>query len=329
MRLRRSSPVLAGILLATHSLWAAVAGGQSGLTTEGAPFLLIPVGARALGMGQAVVADQPGSEAVWWNPSGLARSEKREIAVHHYGSVVGNGDAITILFPSSLLGVLAGSIYVLNFGEQEIPDPNGTVVGSFTPLNLVYAATYATPIGSRINAGITVKLVQLRINCAGICGSLPAVSSTTAIDLGAQYDARWLLPVTLGVAVRNVGPKLQVNDRDQADPLPTRIQFGALYRVTSLERYSKDVTVRVSGDLIDELQLGSPTMRIGADAAYRQRAHIRAGYVFREIENSEQYGASLGLGLSAGNLQVDLARMFEGFAGASQPPTYLSLRYLF
>ncbi|MBC7791342.1 MAG: PorV/PorQ family protein [Anaerolineae bacterium] len=329
MRRRRSSPVVAAIVLAVRSLWAAVAAGQSGLTTEGAPFLLIPVGARALGMGQAVVADQPGSEAVWWNPSGLARSEKREIAVHHYGSVVGNGDAITIVLPSSLLGVLAASVYVLNFGEQEIPDPNGVVVGAFTPLNLVYAATYATSVGSRLNAGISVKLVQLRINCSGACGTLPAVSSTTAIDMGAQYDARWLLPVTLGVAVRNVGPKLQVNDRDQADPLPTRIQFGALYRVTSLEKYSRDVSVRVSGDVIDELQLGSPTIRLGADAAYRQRAHLRAGYVFREIENSEQYGASLGLGLSAGNLQVDIARMFEGFAGASQPPTYLSLRYLF
>lgn len=329
MRPRLSNGFLAALLLFAHSFSGRAVAGQAGLTTEGAPFLLIPVGARALGMGQAVVADQPGSEAIWWNPAGLARSERPEIAVHHYGSVVGNGDAITVLVPSSLLGVLAASVYVLNFGEQDIPDSDGNPVGSFTPLNLVYAATYATPIGSRINAGLTVKLVQLRINCSGACGTLPTVSSTTAVDLGAQYDLGWLVPVSLGVAVRNVGPRLQVNDRDQADPLPTRIQAGAVYRVTRLERYSKDVTVRVTGDVIDKLQLSSPTIRVGADAAYRKRAHLRAGYVFREFENSEQYGASLGLGLTAGNLYVDIARMFEGFAGASQPPTYLSLRYLF
>ena len=36
---------------------------------EGAPFLLIPVGARAVGQGQAVVASRLGPEAIWWNPA--------------------------------------------------------------------------------------------------------------------------------------------------------------------------------------------------------------------------------------------------------------------
>ena len=38
---------------------------------EGAPFLLIPVGARAVGQGQAVVASRLGPEAIWWNPASL------------------------------------------------------------------------------------------------------------------------------------------------------------------------------------------------------------------------------------------------------------------
>src|SRR5215217_7098097 len=90
---------------------------QGGPAEDGALFLLLPVGARAVGMGQAVVADQPGSEAVWWNPAALARAEKRELAIHHSQSLVGTGDALTLVVPSSVLGVLAVSANIFNYGE--------------------------------------------------------------------------------------------------------------------------------------------------------------------------------------------------------------------
>lgn len=100
--------------------------------------------------------------------------------------------------------------------------------------------------------------------------------------------------------------------------------------MTSVERYAKNLDLRVTGDVIDQLNLSSPTARLGADLGYRKRAHIRAGYVFREFQSSDEYGPSFGLGLTAGNLYLDIARMFEGFSnGAGQPPTYVSLRYLF
>jgi hypothetical protein len=155
-------------------------------------------------------------------------------------------------------------------------------------------------------------------------------ASSSAIDAGAQYAVPGPVPIWLGAAVRHLGPKLQVKDQAQADPLPTRVQIGAAYRVTPLERYSKDIDVRVSADLIDELRLESPSARFGADLGWRKRAHLRAGYVFKESENSEQYGPSIGLGVAAGSLFIDVARLFEGFSGdVGQPPTYVSLRYLF
>jgi hypothetical protein len=318
--------VLAAVALL--ALTAPRAHAQDGLTTEGAPFLLIPVGARALGMGQAVVAEQPGSEAVWWNPAGLARADKREVAIHHYQSFVGTGDVVSILIPSSRLGVLTGSLYILNYGDQEIVDPGGSPIGSINPRNLVYAATYATGIGRRINGGITFKVVQFRIDCSGACGNVPTVSaSTTAIDVGAQFDVGALAPLTLGAAVRNLGLRLQVNDREQSDPLPTRIQVGALYRLAVPPRIVPDVVVKLSADLIDDLDLASPAARVGTAASYRGRFHLRTGYVF---DQSEASGPSLGLGFSTASLAIDLARLFEGFSQtAGEAPTYVSLRYLF
>src|SRR5918911_3310075 len=119
MRRHRSSLVVGVALGAVLAGLAAPppAAAQGGLAEDGALFLLLPVGARAVGMGQAVVADQPGSEAVWWNPAALARAEKREIAIHHSQSLVGTGDALTLVIPSSVLGVLAVSANIFNYGE--------------------------------------------------------------------------------------------------------------------------------------------------------------------------------------------------------------------
>lgn len=306
------------------------AAGQAGLTTEGAPFLLIPIGARALGMGQAVVADRPGTEAVWWNPAGIARADKREIAVHHYQTFVGTGDAISVLYPSSRLGVLVASVFILNYGEQTISDAGGFPLGSILPRNLVYAATYSTPVGTRFNAGVTFKVVQFRVDCSsGNCSGVPLTSaSTSAVDAGVQYDLPGPAPLTLAAAVRNLGLKLQVNDREQADPLPTRVQVGVLYNVTQVERYNPDAELHLTGDVLDQPQFSSPSLRFGAEVGWRKRIHLRGGYVFDR--SSDAAGPSVGIGLSTDALYIDLARIFEGFSQSTgQTPIYVSLRFLF
>src|SRR5688572_26028409 len=107
---------------------AALAGAAPPLAAQdqdGALFLLVPIGARAIGLGQAVVADQPVSESAWWNPAGLARQEKREGAIHHSDSFVGQGDAVALVIPSSLLGVITASMNILNFGELPVTSDDG------------------------------------------------------------------------------------------------------------------------------------------------------------------------------------------------------------
>src|SRR5919108_752743 len=317
------------LAIAIATLVASTARAQpSSVSTEGALFLLLPVGGRAVGMGQAVVADQAGTEAIWWNPAGLARSERREVAVHHYETLVGTGDAVSILVPSSLLGVFTATLYALNYGTQDLTDDDGNPIGSFTTRNVVYGGSYSTPIGSRINAGITYKIVQFRIDCASGCESQAGTSS--ALDFGAQYDLGFVAPVSIGVAVRNMGAPLPVIDSEQADPLPTRIQIGVMYRVPGVERYAPQTELHITGDVLDRLKLESPAPRVGAAVSWRRRAHLRGGYVFDSDTDAESAGPSMGLGLSTNNLRLDIATIFEGFStDAGKRPTYVSLRYLF
>lgn len=305
---------------------------QTGLAQEGALFLLLPVGARSVGLGQAVVADRGGSEAVWWNPAAIGAATKREAAIHHSQSVVGTGDAITIVVPSSLLGVLALSVNIFDYGEQQSnPDPTLPVEGgTIVPRSFVYAATYATSLGSYVTAGITYKLIQFRIDCTGPCPDIAFAATTSALDLGAQFLVSKSVPLVIGVAARNlVGIKLQVNDNQQSDQLPKRLQVGVQYRVNVPASLAPETAIRLAVDVTDEVRVGDPAPRVGADIAFRDRFHFRAGYVF-EASRSEAGGPAIGLGLTAGNLVFDVARVMSGLsADAGRAPTYLSLRYLF
>jgi hypothetical protein len=300
--------------------WSSIALGQTGVATEGALFLLLPVGARAVGMGHAVSAERSGSESVWWNPSGLARLESYEVAIHHSQNLLATGDAVSVVLPFPVLGVFGLSANVLNYGEQET-----TEGGLLLPRSFVYAATYATSLGDRLGAGISYKVVQLRFDCTGECPPEAQTAATTsALDFGVQYDLQPLSPVTVGLAVRNLGLKVQVNDSEQSDPLPTRVQIGVSYRLPPIAQV-KDTEVRVSGDLVDKLRVENPSGRLGVELAYQKRYFFRTGYVLEDGG-----GPAIGAGFSAGGLFVDVARVMGGlYAEAGEPPVHVSLRYLF
>jgi hypothetical protein len=325
MRRRRCNRLVSGVIAAAVLASSpGAAGGQSDVATEGALFLLLPVGARSVGLGHAVAAERSGSESVWWNPSGLARLESYEVAIHHSQNLIATGDAVSVVLPFPILGVFAVSANILNYGEQEINDGTGTT-GTLLPRSFVYAATYATPIGDRLGAGITYKVVQLRFDCTGACPPTARIAATTsALDFGVQYDLHPMSPVTVGVAVRNLGLRVQVNDSEQSDPLPTRVQVGVSYRLPAFSQV-KDTEVRVSGDLVDKLHIENPSGRLGVELAYQKRYFFRTGYVLEDGG-----GPAIGAGFGAGGLFVDVSRVMGGlYAEAGEPPIHVSLRYLF
>lgn len=330
-RVRRRAHVashLLGGLLALAAV-AAPALGQGDVATEGALFLLLPVGGRAVGRGQAIVASVDGSEAVWWNPAGLARQEKRELAIHHSQPFYETtADAVTVVVPSSLLGVLAISANILDFKGGEQTDDLGNPIGTITTRSYVYAATYATTAGARLNAGVTYKVLQFHVGCSAGCDPGDGANATTsAIDVGAQYDLRGVVPVALGAAVRNLGPSLQVNDSPQRDKLPARLQLGVRWRVSPLERRIADTELAVSGDAIDRLGGTEPSWRGGVEATWRRRASLRAGYV---LGGPDTRGAAIGFGIRQAGLLVDLGYQFGGMVARTEgDPVFLSLRYQF
>lgn len=309
---------------------AGAADAQGALSTEGGLFLLLPIGARAVGMGQTTVATSVGSEAVWWNPAGLATGEKREAAIHHSRSILGSGDALSVVVPSQLLGTLALSLDVLNYGEFPLTDsinpdvPLGTII----PRNVIYAVSYASGVGKRLAVGLTYKVVQLRFDCSGPCPPSASYTATTsALDFGVR--ARLPLAIAGGIALRNVGLPFQVNDSQQADPLPTRVQIG-LARSLSVRQPAAEgggVSAIIAADVLETVAFDAHSVRVGTDVGYEDRLFVRGGYV---LENGDGGGPSIGFGIVARNFVLDFGRIIGGLsADQGQSPTHLSLRFLF
>ncbi|MFI5246631.1 MAG: hypothetical protein ACHQQR_15460, partial [Gemmatimonadales bacterium] len=103
----------------------AIGRAQGSLSTQGALFLLVPVGARAVGLGQADVASDIGGESIWANPAGLARLARREVAINHSQTVVATGDALNVVLPVGKAGVVAATAYLMDYGQQTATDQFG------------------------------------------------------------------------------------------------------------------------------------------------------------------------------------------------------------
>ena len=307
---------------------------QSVAEPQGAAFLLLPVGARAVGMGQAAAAEGGSTEAVFWNPAGLASVPRGEFAVHHFNAFFGTGDAIAVAARSQRLGAVALAAYLVDYGDLDLTSKEGGaggVIGRITPRNVALSLSYATDVATGVSFGVTYKLVQLRVDCSGDCSSVPHATGTThGVDVGARFSSA-AAPLTIGVALRNVGFPLQVENSAQADALPTRLSFGVAYQVVQAEpgEEAQSVDLRVIADIQGDVGRGSfsPATLLGVESGVGDMVRLRGGYAFLDSEAS---GPSIGLGMRLGGISFDLARVFSASDNLSErEPVHVSFRAAF
>ena len=299
---------------------------------SGGLFLLFPVGAQSVGMGQTAAALEGHGESVFLNPAGVGSLSSNEFTLHTAHLAAGTASALTAFFPRHGIGVFGAGVYLVDYGDQDVNDSSGTTIARIAPRNLALLATFATQLTGAFALGVTYKLVEFRVDCSGCPAPSGGQGVTHALDLGGQFSVGPDHALRVGVALRNLGFPLQVNNRDQADPLPTRLVVGAAYRVqlhpiadgSDADRFD----VRVAADLESPWrETGSPDVRVGMDVGYRELVRVRGGYAFVHQGLS---GPSVGLGVATGAIGVDLARMFmTGTDLIVANPTFLSFRVVF
>src|SRR5258705_1741002 len=247
----------------------------------GALFLVFRVGARAGGRGQTGRGWEGQGESAFWNPAALATMESNEFVLHSATLVAGRSNVLAAYFPSRGIGVLGGAVYLVDYGDLVQTDNNGNTIARIAPRNFEFLASYATALAGSFVFGLNYKLVQFRVDCSGDCTNFPSGQGTThAIDLGGQFRVGAGGPLRVGVALRNVGFKLQVQNKPQADPLPARLAVGAEYHVLLPMRDgappNERFDLRVAADVDSPWgHQGQSELRLGLDVGYQRLLRVR------------------------------------------------------
>lgn len=170
-----------------------------------AEFLTIPVGSRAVAMGNAYTALADDITSVYWNPAGLAFMDRTE-AFFTYVDMPLDVNLTYAGAGSPVLdgrGVFAGFIQVLNMGELEqttVMNPNGTGI-MWSSYSFAGGVSYAHNFSDRFAAGISVKGIHEDI--------ANQTASSFALDFGSNYHTTIAgKTVRLAFAVQNLGGKM-------------------------------------------------------------------------------------------------------------------------
>ena len=282
---------------------------QGSSSTEGALFLLLPVGAKAVGLGRAMTA-LPGAESVWWNPAGVAEVDRgRFLLFRGDHPVAGEATAASLILTHDVLGAIGVSYQLLDVGTQDVTDETGQFIGTLTGRNHLGVVTLATSFWNRLNVGLNLKLVQARFTCRGQCTDAGVTATTFALDWGAQLDPFAALPLRLGAMLAHVGSDFQIVNEDQADPLPTRLRLAAAYEILGHFLETEELALSLTLEAEDRWRNpGSPATYIGAEftAGVGDVLYVRAGYVFGAEQQVD--GAAVGVGLQYERIDLGLAK---------------------
>ena len=289
---------------------------------EGGIFLLLPVGAKAVSLGRAMTA-QAGGESVFWNPAGLGELSQAQLLLYR-GDYVGDlrGTAASGLLSRAGVGTIGLTYHLLDVGDQELTDGQGNVLGTISVRNHLGVASVATRVWNRLNLGFNFKVLQFRQSCRGQCLDPGVTATTYAVDVGLQITDLAGLPLRLGAMIAHAGPRFQVLNEEQADPLPTRMRVSADYEVLGQLVEIPGVELHVTAEVEDRWRHpGSPSLYLGTEFGAQVDPAVllvRAGYV---KGNGEQLdGAAVGVGLRYQRFDLGVAKsLASNITGAAEP----------
>ena len=213
-------------LLLSEGLWAAAAAGR-----VTAPFLKIPMGVRATGMGEAFTAIADDDQAMVYNPAGLAQIDRPTVSLMHmqgFGGV--NYEYLGLVTPSSLFGLdIWGSVglsyRLLDIQSTELTRalPDGSFDTTQAAKNQSWSAGgsefgigWGWMANETVGVGIALKLVNQQV--------VEETETIGAVDIGAITFFPGLKGMRAALDIQNLGAS------GSEAPLPSRLRPGLGYK---------------------------------------------------------------------------------------------------
>ena len=293
--------------------------------SEGALFLLLPVGAEGVSLGRAMTAARS-AESAFWNPAGLSRLARTEFVVMRGDPLAGASTALSWLISRQPIGVLGLSYHLLDGGEQPLVDDQQNVRGTISIRSHVGIVSVATPLARWLDIGLNLKLVRFNLSCSGQCDDAGVQANGWAGDVGFQSQPLANLPLRFGAMLAHFGPRFQVVNAAQADPLPTRIRVSAAYEVLRHFSAPEDLSLWVRVEVEDRWKrLGeSASFYVGTElvAGSTNEIFLRASRASGEINQTAEIAFGFGLRYEA--FELALARSFASSIVQGSEPVYVS-----
>ncbi len=266
---------LAGTIL----ILAVSTGTAAAEVSSGLEFLNIPVGTRASGMGGAFIAVADDASAAYWNPAGLTRVEP-QVLFSHNSYIVDMKQEYLAAATNFGRWSVAGSFNIFDVGTIEKRDETGELVGSgeFRPYDLSAGFSVATEVLDDLSLGATVKGVMSDIDVQTASGVL--------FDVGAIWEGL-ADGLTLGMAVRNLGPSLTFIE-EPFDP-PLSMRGGLAYRLGTQGENGSSFVLSMD---IERMRGGDVETFVGGEWYYGQYLCGRLGA--RPNSDTQKYGVGFG-----------------------------------
>jgi len=271
----------------------------SGPGTTAADILKIPVGARAIGMGEAYTAQADDVSSLYWNPAGLALMQERQASFMYDQGYQGMSMQNANVGIPLENGAIGGSLSYLNYGPIAGYDQSSNAIGNQSAYEGV-ATLGAAWLGSQWSAGVNVKGIQEKLADEKANGA--------AFDLGGNLI--YPKPVLggtlrLGAVIQNLGPGIEFEQ--QKDPLPMDYKVG----IAAVQMMEKRLNI--------SLDYGKPkdddsSISGGFEYWLVPFLALRAGYVNNHTEGS---GMRAGIGLRIRGVSFDYAYAGQGELGMS------------
>ena len=259
----------------------ALAGGANG-----AKALNLDAGARPAGMGEAFTAVSDDSNALYYNPAGIAQLESPEAALTYFRGIVDeNVGQLALSGKIGGIGKFGLGAMFYDGGNLEWNRLDGTSVTVKAQKDISVNLGYGVEAFKNLSIGLGVKYLSSKL--------VEKYSATAfAGDIGLLYKTG-IEGLSAGAAVQNAGTKLKY--LNTGDSLTMNIRGGISYGRKILEEHSFIAA-------LDAVKPGDGRLAgsMGVEYSYLESYFLRCGHRFNNDLNRFALGAgyrTMGVGL--------------------------------
>ena len=332
-----SGALLLPLFAAAQSTPVTTNGSNANAISTAVPFLTISPDSRSGAMGDAGVALSPDANANYWNPSKLAFLEDPDAASLSYSPWLRN------LVPDISLSYLSYahklddrnsvgvSLRYFNIGSIQGTDNNGASIGTFTPSEFSFDASFARKFGEDFAFGLTLRYIHSNLSNGLASSPTQGAGNDVAADVSFYYKK----PMgnnnlfSFGTDISNIGGKLSYSTSGPSLYLPTNLKIGAAYAwniddVNSLTGTldlnkllvptspNSDVSVPAGifqsfSDAGASEEFKEIYYSVGAEYWYNKTFALRAGYYYESPDKGGRQYLTLGVGFKYQEFNFDFS----------------------